>query len=177
MVIAALVGTVTVALFAGKREAQPSTAQPAATDVASQTPPAREPEPSCPARVDNESGTIGNGTGDQKSGAGVILAFNHAYYTLRDARAAAAVAVPNALSPRPELQGAIDKVADGSQYCMTITESAPNLYRVINTVTPPTSGQPGIGATNEPQPVVYRQVIQTVESGGRTWIVSIRKDS
>ena len=153
-------------------QATPPAAQTASVAAGATTSTSKGPQ--CPERRNDAGVVTGNGPGDQNSGPGVILAFNYAYYVERSGVGAAAVAVPNAVASPPRIQSAIDQIPVGSSYCMTITETAPHLYRVTNTLTRPHSGQPGIG--NEPQqPEVYRQVIETTESGGKTWIVSIRK--
>ncbi len=84
------------------------------------------------------------------------------------------MAAANAVGSPAALQRGIDEIAVGSTYCMRIAETAPNQYWVTNVVSPPTSGQPGIGGET-PQPEVYKQVIQTTDIGGKTWIASIRK--
>lgn len=61
--------------------------------------------------------------GDQRSGAGVIATFNYAYYNRRDGAAARALATPTStVTPAPELQTFIDKLPQGSNYCLRTVE-------------------------------------------------------
>lgn len=129
----------------------------------------------CPDRRDDGPVTTGRGPGDQNSGPGVILAWNFAYYELRSADKARAVTAPNAVAQANIIQDYIDELDADLQHCVTITRIAPNRYRVLLTIAPPSSGQSGIGAEERPQ--VIRQIIQTAESGGKTWITLIGKDN
>ncbi|TQC47418.1 hypothetical protein EEB14_20895 [Rhodococcus sp. WS4] len=67
--------------------------------------------------------------GDQKSGDGVIAAFNHAYYSQRNGDAARALATPtSSVLPGPELQKVIDAVPVGTNYCLRTIELSDGVY-------------------------------------------------
>ncbi|WP_137725641.1 hypothetical protein [Prescottella subtropica] len=69
--------------------------------------------------------------GDQKSAAGVISAWNHAYYIQRDAVAARALATPNSsVLPADQLQPFIDGVPVGTTYCQRLKELSEDVYLV-----------------------------------------------
>ncbi|TCN53492.1 hypothetical protein EV641_106136 [Rhodococcus sp. SMB37] len=69
--------------------------------------------------------------GDQRSGAGVIAAFNYAYYNRRDAAAARALATPTStVKPAPELQRFIDKLPQGTNYCLRTVELSGGVFLV-----------------------------------------------
>ncbi|AZG47038.1 hypothetical protein [Gordonia insulae] len=109
--------------------------------------------------------TTGHDSGDQNSGPGVIKAFNYAYYTQRSAVKARSVAAPNAVASRDVMQKYIDQRPAGTQHCLSITKRGTDTYAVVLTEIPP---EPGA------VPIVYRQIIQTVEARGKTWILSIK---
>ncbi|MDI9979747.1 hypothetical protein [Rhodococcus sp. IEGM 1307] len=76
--------------------------------------------------------------GDQKSGAGVIAAFNHAYYSLRNGETARALATPSSsVLPGPELQKVIDAVPIGTNYCLRTVELSHGVYLVDLSVMQP----------------------------------------
>ncbi|WP_257015412.1 hypothetical protein [Rhodococcus sp. ACS1] len=76
--------------------------------------------------------------GDQKSGAGVIAAFNHAYYSLRDGESARALATPSSsVLPGPELQKVIDAVPVGTNYCLRAVALSDGVYLVDLSVMQP----------------------------------------
>lgn len=103
--------------------------------------------------------------GDQKSGPGVIAAFEHAYYVARSGDAARALATPE--SPLP--QGAaiqsngIDTVPVGTTHCVRVTPIGTGVYSVVLAEMRP--GQP---------PVQFPQTITTKEVDGRWFIDVIR---
>ena len=174
-IMVAIIGVVLVWVVAvwlpSKRDAGTPVA---ATSTAVSSPPVQTPCPSSAA----DGVVTGNGAGDQDSGPGVIEAFNHAYYTLRSAAAARAVAAPGAVADEPVMQGYIDKIPAGTTHCLTISPLSPNTFRVVLTEIPPTSGQPGRPGDPSPTPpVAIHQKITTVESGGKVWIASINPDS
>lgn len=69
--------------------------------------------------------------GDQNSGAGVIAAWNHAYYIARNAVKARALATPNSsVVPADQLQGFIDSVPVGTNYCMRAKALSEDVYLV-----------------------------------------------
>lgn len=98
--------------------------------------------------------------GDQKSGAGVIRAFQYAYYVRRDGAAARALAAPSTtVVDGPALQTFIDALPQGTSYCLTVSEIDSELY--VTRLTEMRPGQP-------PQPIT--QTISTKEIDG-TWFV------
>ncbi|WP_254593118.1 hypothetical protein, partial [Prescottella equi] len=69
--------------------------------------------------------------GDQNSGAGVIAAWNHAYYVQRNAAAARALATPNSsVVPANQLQPFIDGVPVGTNYCVRTKALSNDVYLV-----------------------------------------------
>lgn len=69
--------------------------------------------------------------GDQRSGPGVIAAFNYAYYNRRDAAAARTLATPTStVAPAPELQTHIDKLPQGTNYCLRTVELSDGVFLV-----------------------------------------------
>ena len=69
--------------------------------------------------------------GDQRSGAGVIAAWNYAYYVRRDAIAARALATPNSsVVPAEQLQPFIDDIPVGTNYCVRTKALSPDVYLV-----------------------------------------------
>ncbi len=79
--------------------------------------------------------------GDQRSGQGVIAAFNYAYYNRRDGVAARALATPTStVTPAPELQTFIDKLPQGTNYCLRTVELSAGVFLVDLSVMRP--GEP-----------------------------------
>jgi len=69
--------------------------------------------------------------GDQRSGAGVIAAWNYAYYIRRDAIAARALATPNSsVVPAEQLQPFIDAIPVGTNYCVRTKALSQDVYLV-----------------------------------------------
>lgn len=69
--------------------------------------------------------------GDQRSGAGVIAAWNYAYYVRRDAIAARALATPNSsVVPAEQLQPFIDDIPIGTNYCVRTKALSQDVYLV-----------------------------------------------
>ncbi|CAG7631214.1 hypothetical protein E143388_07274 [Rhodococcus opacus] len=100
--------------------------------------------------------------GDQKSGAGVIAAFNHAYYTQRNGDAARALATPtSSVLPGPELQKVVDAVPVGTNYCLRTVALSGGVYLADLSVMQP--AQPVKRGT---------QTITTVTIDGK-WFVDI----
>ncbi|AZZ80072.1 hypothetical protein C5O27_02305 [Gordonia alkanivorans] len=121
--------------------------------------------PACAQRPIGSGTTVSNDdeTGDQESGPGAIRAFNHAYYVLRSAKAARAVAAPGAVASEYVMQQYIDQRPIGTRHCLKITERAPGEYSVVLTELQPDAA-----------PITYRQVIRTSTTGGQTFIQSIK---
>lgn len=100
--------------------------------------------------------------GDQGSGAGVIAAFNFAYYSLRNGEAARALATPTtSVLPAPQLQTYIDGIPVGTTYCQKITEVSAEVYLVALTVRRP----------GEPVETIV-QTVSTQKLDGR-WFVDV----
>ncbi|WP_183070824.1 hypothetical protein [Rhodococcus rhodochrous] len=69
--------------------------------------------------------------GDQRSGAGVIAAWNYTYYVRRDAIAARALATPNSsVVPAEQLQPFIDAIPIGTNYCVRTKALSQDVYLV-----------------------------------------------
>ncbi|MDJ0005501.1 hypothetical protein AYK61_26780 [Rhodococcus sp. SBT000017] len=99
--------------------------------------------------------------GDQKSGAGVIRAFQYAYYIRRDGAAARALATPtSSVLDAAGLQQNIDAVPAGATYCLAITDVDATIHLARMTVLQP--GQP---------PNSFTQTITTENLDG-TWFVA-----
>nr|WP_231913994.1 hypothetical protein [Rhodococcus sp. LB1] len=128
------------------------------TPAPTQTPEAAQ-SPTAASDVGDECRTD---RGDQKSGEGVIAAFEHAYYVTRSGQAARALAAPDSPLPAPEkIQAGIDTVPIGTNYCLrTITISGGHYSVVLSEMRP---GQP---ATQ------FTQTITTKQIDGR-WFVDV----
>lgn len=118
----------------------------------------------CPEDVDGPV-TTGNDAGDQTTGPGVIKAFDYAYYVDRSGERARAVATPTGVGTTQALQASIDALPADTTHCLRITDLGNGLHAVQLT-----ENRPG------EQPIVYPQLIQTIQAGGKTWIASIKKD-
>ena len=140
----------------------PSQASAPATDVAT-APADSTGDADCPSTV-NGRVTTGRDAGDQTSGAGVIKAFDHAYYVRRDGAAARALGTPSArVGTAKQMQTYIDQLPAKTRHCLTITDERKGLYTVELSEIPPGGGAP----------TVFRQRIQTTTADGKSWIVSI----
>ncbi|MFC9361308.1 hypothetical protein ACFTZB_32610 [Rhodococcus sp. NPDC057014] len=96
------------------------------------------PEPEQAERTSASDGECRADRGDQKSGAGVIAAFNHAYYSLRNGEAARGLATStSSVLPGPELQKVIDAVPSGTNYCLRTVELSDGVYLVDLSVMQP----------------------------------------
>lgn len=163
VVVAGVLAAVVGSLLSGASE-NPQPRDPVAVlGATSSAPP--PPADECPEQVDGPV-TVGNDEGDQTSGPGVIKAFDYAYYVRRSGEAARAVATPNGVGTTTDLQKSIDTRPAGTSHCLRITDRGTGLYAVTLTETQP----------DQAQPTVYRQLIQTVQANGKTWIASISKD-
>lgn len=101
-----------------------------------------------------------NRPGDQSSGPNVILAFEYAYYVERDGEQAYALAAPGALAVEADdIQDGIDQAPVDTDYCATITETAPDRFTLDLAVRmSPTSDEN------------YRMYITTTEIDGKSFI-------
>ncbi|WP_176455971.1 hypothetical protein [Gordonia sp. IITR100] len=163
VVVAGVLAAVVGSLLGGASE-DPQPRDPVAVLGATSSAPA-PPADECPEQIDGPV-TVGNDEGDQTSGPGVIKAFDYAYYVRRSGEAARAVATPNGVGTTADLQKSIDARPAGTSHCLRITDRGTGLYAVTLTETQP----------DQAQPTVYRQLIQTVQANGKTWIASISKD-
>ncbi|WP_255221404.1 hypothetical protein [Rhodococcus wratislaviensis] len=144
----AAVAAVTVAVAAGLavsqlRSGDSETASTAATTSATASadenglPILNLPEPE-QEQTSASDGECRADRGDQKSGAGVIAAFNFAYYSLRNGETARALAAPSSsVLPGPELQKVIDAVPIGTNYCLRTVELSDGVYLVDLSVMQP----------------------------------------
>lgn len=90
-----------------------------------------EPEPAAAAADPEAAGECRADRGDQRSGPGVIAAFNYAYYNRRDAAAARALATPTStVTSAPELQTFIDTLPEGTNYCLRTVELSAGVFFV-----------------------------------------------
>ncbi|MFD9668732.1 hypothetical protein ACFWAY_45405 [Rhodococcus sp. NPDC059968] len=96
------------------------------------------PEPEQAEQTSASDGDCRADRGDQKSGAGVIAAFNHAYYSLRNGESARGLATStSSVLPSPELQKVIDAVPIGTNYCIRTIELSDGVYLVDLSVMQP----------------------------------------
>ncbi|MDI9979358.1 hypothetical protein [Rhodococcus sp. IEGM 1307] len=120
------------------------------------------PEPEQTEKTTASDGDCRADRGDQKSGAGVIAAFNHAYYSLRNGEAARGLATStSSVLPGPELQKVIDAVPIGTNYCLRTVELSDGVYLVDLSVMQP--AQPAKRGT---------QTVTTQEVDGK-WYVDV----
>jgi hypothetical protein len=90
-----------------------------------------EPEPAAATADPEAAGECRADRGDQRSGPGVIAAFNYAYYNRRDAEAARALATPTStVTSAPELQTFIDTLPQGTNYCLRTVELSDGVFLV-----------------------------------------------
>lgn len=109
------------------------------------------------------SGTVtGSGEGDTESVAGVVLAFEHAYYDERDAEEALSLTSDDsALVNEEALQKGIDSVPSDTEHCVSITADG-DTARVELTEARPSAA-----------PETFVQTITTSRDGDRVEIVDI----
>lgn len=100
--------------------------------------------------------------GDQKSGPGVIAAFEYAYYITRSGAAVRALTTPDtSLPPAEKIQAGIDTVPTGTTHCVRITPITTDVYSVALAEMRP-------GA----EPAQFPQTITTKNIDGR-WFVDV----
>ena len=101
--------------------------------------------------------------GDQKSGPGVIAAFEHAYYVTRSGTAVRALTTPDTSLPAKEtIQAGIDTVPKGTTHCVRITPIAARIYAVALTE-----------MRTDQAPGQFSQTITTKDIDGRWFVDSI----
>ncbi|PBI91846.1 hypothetical protein BKP42_52650 [Rhodococcus erythropolis] len=101
--------------------------------------------------------------GDQKSGPGVIAAFEHAYYVTRSGTAVRALTTPDTSLPSKEkIQAGIDTVPTGTTHCVRITPISAGIYSVALTE-----------MRLDQAPGQFSQTIATKDIDGRWFVDSI----
>ncbi|WP_192815097.1 MULTISPECIES: hypothetical protein [unclassified Rhodococcus (in: high G+C Gram-positive bacteria)] len=124
----------------GDSETAPTAATTSATAAVDENglPILNLPEPAPTEQTSASDGECRADRGDQKSGAGVIAAFNFAYYSQRNGETARALATPSSsVLPGPELQKVIDAVPVGTNYCLRTVELSDGVYLVDLSVMQP----------------------------------------
>ncbi|MFD9665879.1 hypothetical protein ACFWAY_30365 [Rhodococcus sp. NPDC059968] len=138
--VAVAAGVAVSHLRSGDSETASTAATPSATAAADEhgLPIRGLPEPEQAEQTSASDGECRADRGDQKSGAGVIAAFNFAYYSLRNGETARALATPSSsVLPGPELQKVIDAVPIGTNYCLRTVELSDGVYLVDLSVMQP----------------------------------------
>ncbi|OYD61343.1 hypothetical protein [Rhodococcus sp. OK302] len=162
LLVTALLGWFLVRVFSGSDTPAPTLAAddgaaPTSMPALAVTPPATTTEPAA------DPSACRTDQGDQKSGAGVIAAFEHAYYVTRSGDAVRALATPD--SPLPladKIKGGIDSVPAGTTHCVRITTITDRVYSVVIAEMRP--GQ---------EPGQFSQTITTKDIDGRWFVDSI----
>lgn len=163
IVVVALLGWFVLRLLSGNDESaqeritnETDTSETAPTlDV---TPPALATAPT----TETDQTACRTDPGDQKSGPGVIAAFEHAYYVTRSGTAVRALTTPDTSLPTKEkIQAGIDTVPTGTTHCVRITPISAGIYSVALTEMRP--GQP---------PAQFPQTVTAKEFDGR-WFVDV----
>ena len=155
VVAVAVIGTTVWSTSGGEQPADTATATTAVPDedtlpILDLPDPAPTTTTAASSEVDD---TCRADRGDQDSGAGVIAAFNHAYYAQRNAAAARALATSNStIVPADQLQPFIDAVPPGTNYCVAITPLSEAAYSVDLTELRPE------GAQRIPQTITTKKV-------------------
>lgn len=115
---------------------------------------------------DSATTVTGNGRGDRESAAGVVLAFQHAYYVARDADAIKPLlAKDSPITNLDALQEGIDSVARGTTHCLHIERDGADAV-VELTETAPDGSE-----------TTYYQRVTTTRENGEVRIVSIEENS
>ena len=160
IVVVALLGWLSLRLLSGNDErAQERIADE--TDIW-ETSPTLDVTPPAPAAAETDPTACRTDPGDQKSGPGVIAAFEHAYYVTRSGTAVRALTTPDTSLPTKEkIQAGIDTVPTRTTHCVRITPIAAGIYSVALTEMRP--GQP---------PAQFPQTISTKSVDGQ-WFVDV----
>lgn len=163
IVVVALLGWFVLRFLSGNDErAQERIADE--TDI-SETAPTLDVTPPAPASTpttETDATACRTDPGDQKSGPGVIAAFEHAYYVTRSGTAVRELTTPDTSLPAKEkIQAGIDTVPTGTTHCVRITPISTGIYSVALTEMRP--GQP---------PAQFPQTITAKELYGR-WFVDV----
>ena len=160
IVVVALLGWFVLRLLSGNDEsAQERIADE--TDT-SETSPTLDVTPPVPAAAETDATACRTDPGDQKSGPGVIAAFEHAYYVTRSGTAVRELTTPDTSLPAKEkIQAGIDTVPTGTTYCVRIIPISAGIFSVALTEMRP--GRP---------PAQFPQTITAKELDGR-WFVDV----
>lgn len=161
IVVVALLGWFVLRLLSGNDErAQARIADE--TDIP-ETAPTLDVTPPAPAAAETDPTACRTDPGDQKSGPGVIAAFEYAYYVTRSGTAVRALTTPDTSLPAKEkIQAGIDTVPKGATHCVRITPVTIGIYSVALTEMRPgqASGQ-------------FSQTITAKDIDGRWFVDSI----
>ncbi|MDV3357251.1 MULTISPECIES: hypothetical protein [unclassified Dietzia] len=115
---------------------------------------------------DSATTVTGNGKGDRESAAGVVLAFQHAYYVARDADAIKPLlAKDSPITNLDALQEGIDSVARGTTHCLHIERDGDDAVVELTETAPDGSA------------TTYYQRVTTTRENGEVRIVSIEENS
>lgn len=113
--------------------------------------------------TESDTITTGDGQGDQDSIAGVILAFQHAYYVERDAKKMEPLlAKESNIRDLDALQKGIDSVERGTTHCLRITSESDKVAFAEVTEAAPDGAE-----------TVFEQRVTTTRDSDRVRIVSI----
>ncbi|NRI64845.1 hypothetical protein FEZ60_04730 [Rhodococcus sp. MS16] len=162
LLVAALLGWFLLRVLSGSDTVAPVVAQsddvaPTSMPALAVTPPAVTTEPA------TDPTACRTDQGDQKTGAGVIAAFEHAYYITRSSDVVRALATPDTSLPVAEkIQVGIDSVPVGTTHCVRITPITAGVYSVVLA-----EMRPGTA------PEQYPQTITTKNIDGRWFVDSI----
>ncbi|MFB7860064.1 hypothetical protein [Rhodococcus qingshengii] len=163
IVVVALVGWFVPRLLSGTDEsAQKRIANETDTSETAPTLDVTPPAPASAPTTETDATACRTDPGDQKSGPGVIAAFEHAYYVTRSGTAVRELTTPGTSLPAKErIQAGIDTVPTGTTHCVRITPISAGIYSVALTEMRP--GQP---------PAQFLQTITAREFDGR-WFVDV----
>ena len=163
IVVVALLGWFVLRLLSGNDErAQERIVDETVTSETATTLDVTPPALATAATTETDPTACRTDPGDQKSGPGVIAAFEHAYYVARSGLAVRALTTPDTSLPTTEkIQAGIDTVPTGTTHCVRITPISAGIYSVALTEMRP--GQP---------PAQFPQTITAKEIDGR-WFVDV----
>jgi hypothetical protein len=164
IVVAALLGWVVLRLLSGNDErAQERIADETDISETSPTLDVTSPADASAPTTETDPTACRTDPGDQKSGPGVIAAFEHAYYVTRSGTAVRALTTPDASLPAKEkIQAGIDTVPTGTTHCVRITPISAGIYSVALTEIRP-----------DQVPGQFSQTITTKDIDGRWFVDSI----
>lgn len=163
IVVVALLGWFTLRLLSSNDErTQERIADETDTSETAPTLDVTPPAPAFAPAAETDPTACRTDPGDQKSGAGVIAAFEHAYYVTRSGTAVRELTTPDTSLPSKEkIQAGIDTVPTGTTHCVRITPISAGIYSVALSEMRP--GQP---------PAQFPQTITAREFDGR-WFVDV----